>query len=363
MEMPVLKNLPLFLKLLLIGVVLAAAPVLAQQSGPSNIFESKMRAANAVTLMVEKRPIKLWGVDKIENASAAFKLKSRTALDNIIGGKKVQCEIKSQKASETFAQCVNTDDLDLSLFVLQQGYATVDRSKVYGTVFESAYIQAEIEAQDRSRGIWAVSEEAPGGRSGSSDSGLILSFSFILFLCIIAVFTVLSIIIMRGFQKVIDAQNHNASMMEKERKLRDKERGIVATMLDSELKVNKTKIEAYLVVYEEMLMALKDPEKTPKYKKAGDIVQMQPALDRAVFDGNTDKLDVLGRRLASELIHFYARIKSKPEYENIEPEMELQDAIAMLENAIKNARRLDSLSEDLIKSFSDSGVMQEKPQE
>lgn len=145
-------------------------------------------------------------------------------------------------------------------------------------------------------------------------------------------------------------------MMAKERKLREKERNIIAVMVDSEIKANKAKIEAYLVVYEEMLKALKDPDRPPKYKKAGDIVQKQPALDRSVFDRNTDKLDLLGRDLASEMIHFYARIKSSPEYENLEPDMELEQVTAIVEDVVKRGGRLNELAEKLLGSIESSGL-------
>jgi hypothetical protein len=320
-----------------------------------------VRAAGSTTLLAGKTAIHLWGVEEVEAMDAAFKLKARTALDNIVGGQKVECEMKSRDGDAAYAQCVNAGDNDLSLFMLQQGYVTADRAQVYGTVFEDAYVQAEIQAQERGLGVWAEPGAAAGG--GSSDSAMMISFGFILFLCIIAAFAVLSIIIMRGFQKVIDAQNDNVEMMAKERKLRDKERAIVAVMLDSELKANKAKIDAYLVVYEEMLRALKDPDKPPRYKKAGDIVQKQPALDRAVFDRNTDKLDILGERLSSAIIHFYARIKSKPEYENLEPDMDLQDAIGLIEKALENARRMNKIAERLLEAFSRSGVVSEVMQD
>ena len=160
---------------------------------------------------------------------------------------------------------------------------------------------------------------------------------------------------MRGFQRVTDAQNQSMDMMERERELREKERAIFATMLDSEIKANKSKIEAYLVVYDEMLRDMKDPDATPKYKRAGDIVQLQPALDRSVFDRNTDKLDILGNQLSSEVIHFYARIKSTPDYKNLEPDTPMDEAIGIVQQAYDGAQRLDKISDRLIDLFAQGG--------
>lgn len=340
--------------------VTRVAPIV-QSETQSRVFETTMRAASASVLVAGKLSVNLWGVEEIFSAPPALKLKARTALANAITGGKVSCEIKKRDASGVLAQCENAGDLDLGLFMIQQGYVTVDRGMVYGSVFEDVYVQAEMEAQARNLGIWGQASGDNSG-SGSSDGSLLISLGFILFLCIVSAFTVLSIIIMRGFRQVIEAQNNNIDMMAKERKLKDKERSIVATMLDSELKANKSKLEAYLVVYEEMLAALKDPEKQPKYKKSGDIVQMQPVLSRAIFDRNNDKLDVMGRRLSSELIHFYARIKTNPDYQNLEPDMALEEAVELVEGAVSSARRMNDLADRLLQSFEESGVTRDRPQ-
>jgi hypothetical protein len=187
--------------------------------------------------------------------------------------------------------------------------------------------------------------------------------SFVLFLLVAATFTALAIIIMRGFKSVIQAQNDNLEMMGRERHLKNMERGIVATMLDSEMKANKSKIEAFIVVYEEMLRSLRDTSKEAKYKSSGDIVQKQPVLSRSVFDRNTDKLDVLGRKLSSDLIHFYARVKTNPEYVNIEPEMSLTQATEVVQSSVSRAKKLNELIETLLEEFEKSGVMNEIPQE
>ncbi|MCC7304680.1 MAG: hypothetical protein IT558_00305 [Alphaproteobacteria bacterium] len=329
---------------------------IAQQQALPPTFEAQMRAANATTLMLGNTQVRLWAVEGVRTMGPAFDLRSRTALDNAIGkGNKVTCEVKSRQGDAIiYAQCINKQDQDLGLFMLQQGLVTADRAAVYGTVFEDAYIQAETQAQDRGLGIWA--EHHAGPQEGTAGDGMVLiSFGFVLFLCIIVAFTVLSIIIMRGFQKVIAAQNQNVDMMTKERKLRDRERSVVAGMLDSELKANKAKIEAYCVVYEEVLQSLKDPDKVPRYRKTGDIIQKQPALHREVFDRNTDKLDILGGKLSSELIHFYARIKTSPDYANLDPDTDLETALDIVETALRGAKRLDELAARLIKSFSESG--------
>ena len=79
-------------------------------------------------------------------------------------------------------------------------------------------------------------------------------------------------------------------------------------------------------------------------------------MDRAVFDRNTDKLDMLGDGFVSDVIHFYARIKTKPDYVNLEPELPLDDAIALVEEGLNNAKRMNKISDQLIEAFSEIGV-------
>ncbi len=360
-EMKNSSFLPRFLCALFFATLLVVAVsghVFAQAQGQT--FEAKARAADGVTLVAGKTTIRLWAVEKVNVQSAAFDLKARAALSNALGSSgRAVCQTKGQEGDVLLAQCNSSQDQDLGLFMIQQGFATVDRTAVYGTVFEDAYVQAEMQAQDRGLGVWGQDTHSGGGDSGQGDGVYMVSFGFILFLCVVAAFSILSIVIMRGFQKVSDAQNRNVEMMTRERKLRDKERGVVAVMLDSELKANKAKIEAYCVVYEEMLKSLREPSRAPKYKKSGDIIQKQPALARSVFDRNTDKLDMMGAQVSSELVHFYARIKSNPEYVTLEPTTPLEEAVSITENALKGARKLDNLLSRLLHAFAESGVVSE----
>ncbi|MCF8495437.1 MAG: hypothetical protein K9G62_02085 [Alphaproteobacteria bacterium] len=335
------------------------AQPLSSETPPSNLFETAVRVAGPDSLMAGKTPIHLWGVDSTGATDPLLKLKARTALANAIGNHPVQCEIKNRTSDRIEAQCINRDDLDLGLFMLEEGYVSVDRSVVYGSPFEEAYISAESHAQDKNLGLWRNGVGAEAEENQSQNGNLMMGLGFSLFLCVIAAFAFLSIVIMRGFRHVIQAQNDNLDMMKRERRLRDKERSIIASMIETEMKANKSKIEAYLAVYEEMLLSLKNAGDSPRYRKTGDIIQKQPLLSRSVFDRNTDKLDILGRTLSSELIHFYARIKTNPEYVNIEPDMGLKEAEGILESVLEKTRRLNEIADQLIDNFEKSGVTAE----
>jgi len=349
-----------FTALLFVSCMTGVAFAQGQGQTPQ-MFEAKVRAANAVRLIAGKTPIQLWGVREINGMSAQFEVAARSGLDNVVGGAKIRCHLKNKAEGLIHAQCSNNADLDLGLYVLQQGYGVADRSVVYGTVFEEPYIQAEIEAQNQGLGVWA--SDAGGGNNEDEEGSFVFVLGAFLLLCILGAFAVLTLTIMRGFQKVTDAQEQNTDMIVRERQLRDKEREIFATMLDSEIKANKSKVEAYLVVYDEMLKSLKDEENPPKYKDAGDIVQAQPAMERAIFDRNTDKLDILGDQLSSEVIHFYARIKSKPDFINLEPDMKVEEAVGIVQKSYNNALRLNKISDRLIDLFEQGGHALEDEEE
>jgi hypothetical protein len=336
-------------------VFLLAALICGVSNAQSSKFESAARAVDAVTLIAGQTQINLWAVRAIEGMGPAFDLRARTALDNAIGSNKVVCETRQQIERKIFGQCMNGNDVDLGLFMVQQGLATVDRAMITGTVFEATYIQAETQSQERKLGVWAESA-AQTQNSNSNSGGFFSGLGLVLLVLMLGVFAGLAIVIMRGFQKVIEAQDRSMDMMTKERNLREKERRVVASMLDSELKANKAKIEAYRAVYEEMLRELKDTDRPPRYKKAGDVIQKQPALARSVFDRNTDKIDTFGDRLSSQLIHFYARIKSAPEYITIEPSADIGHVIGTLEKCLDNSGRLLNLADKLLAAFTSSGI-------
>lgn len=324
----------------------AAAPA------PPPRFEAAVTTVDAMTLRAGTNVIRIWGVNALQGRDPGFDLKARSALEQAIGTDKVTCQTKVSKPDMILASCTNARGDDLGLRMVQAGFVGVDRAAIAGSAFEQPYVNAAQQAQ--ARHVGAYSPDASGA-SGKND--FMLGMSIGVFALTVIAFVVLTVMIMRGFKKITDMQKQNMDMMERERKLRDKERNIIAIMLDSELKANKSKIEAYRLVYEEMMKSLREIGRTPKYKKAGDIVQKQPALSRAVFDRNTDKLDMLGPELASELVHYYARIKSNAEYINLEPSTPIEEAINILDGVLKNAARLDELSEKLLGGFHDFGII------
>lgn len=342
-----------YARLLLLAAIIFAPAAHAQQNTENKQFQVKALAAGAATLRAGENTIKLWGVDDSEGGSARQRIAARAALDNLMGNRPVQCEMVGRSGNMITAQCVNASDIDLGLFMLQNGHVIANRAVIYGTDFEEPYLAAERQAERGSSGLWAA--EAASG-NGGGDTKVLLIAALGLLGSLLAGVAFLIFTTLSGFKKITSGQNKSIDFMAKERDLRMQERKIVAAMLDAELRANKSKIEAYLVIYEEMLKNLREPEKAHQYTKAGDIVQMQPALDRAVFERNTDKMDLLGKKLSSDVIHFYARIKTNPDYVNLNPDMPAAEAVEVVDKAVKAARHLDDVLRKVIENFIKAGI-------
>jgi endonuclease YncB( thermonuclease family) len=332
------------------------SPVTA--SAKERIITVDVRVADEVTLVSDRAKLSLWGVKKAEVGSPVFELKARTALENKIMGQKVTCTIKAVVDSEYKAQCVNANEDDLSLFLLQQGFVTLNRNEIFSTIYESPYVEAESLAQSALSGVWAsVDSMATSDSSGRTSRDFMFSAILIASVFLVAI-GVISFYIMRGFGRVVTLQNQSMDLAAKERDLREREKNVIASMIHSEIRENKPKIDAYLTVYEEMLAEAMSSDE-PSFMKTGEIVQRQPSLSRNVFDGNTGTLNVLGARMASEIIHYYARIKTNPDYFEIKPDMPVEKVRDTIRASIDHAKKLDMLSAKLLESFCNSHMIED----
>ena len=303
-----------------------------------------------------KTKIILWGIDKISTDTAVFNLKARKDLEDRIGDAPILCTIKAKSKNYINAQCINKDEEDLSLFLLQQGLVSADRTTINGTLYEDPYLQAEQEAQDDLRGVWSE-EYGYMSAAGDKQSKNFMLGAFLLVAVFIMALIVLGFFVMRGFGRVIDVQSRSLDLAIKERSLKDKEKMVIASMINSEVSENKAKIEAYLMIYEEVLKEFVDDDMSAKYMKTGEVVQKQPSLSRTVFDGNTSKLDLFGSELSSSMIHYYARIKTNPDYVEITPETPYAEAKEIVTAAVDNARKLDDIADDLLSMVTDYAAL------
>ncbi len=330
--------------------VLFPASLFAQTQASLNV-----QVTDKLTLTSSGADIELWGIEpRIKDQSSLLNLQARTALEELIGGRKVKCTIKKKATagSPVKAQCQNSGEEDLSLFLLQQGFATADRSEIVGTIYDEVYLNAERAAYEDLKGIWSEDDTANIRAEGRR----VIYIAIVIIVIFLIVLATFAYYLLRGFGRVIDAQNKTVDLAEKERALKNKEKYVIATMLNAEIQSNRAKIEAYLTIYEETLTDFSSPTNSAIYNSS-EIIQKQPGLGRSVFDGNTDKLELLGGPIASKLIHYYARIKTVPDYVEIKPGTPINEAHDTVKKFIDGAKKLDEISEGIINTLIDNALI------
>lgn len=323
----------------------------------SDHISVRVNVIDEVMLSSSDYTIQLWGVKKVNFHSPFFELNARTALENIISGQEVTCHIQARGRDIVQAQCVNAKEEDIALRMLQLGYVTLDRSNLYGTVYQDSYLEAEFLAQSSKRGIWGLNLMTGATSSDTVETGNLRHWSVLAIFFVVAI-SLISFYIMQGFGRVVHMQNKTMDLAIKERDLKEREKNVIASMIHAEIRENKPKIEAYLTVYREVLHELSQAGDSSQFLKAGEIVQKQPSLERAVFDGNTGKLDMLGAGMASGVIHYYARIKSVPDYVELKPDMALERVRDIVENCVERAEKLEVISASLLEDFYNSSMIQ-----
>lgn len=328
-----------------------------EQAATPKIIESTADIVDITRLNLENTMVDLWGVRAAPNAPALFQIQAIKALEKLIDAKPLECDIISRETQPLLAQCANYQGMDLGIYLIQNGYAVSNRQVIASSRYAQAYAEAEQTALNNHDGIWGMGTDnhSHNNTSGFLQGSALLNLTFIFFGILMIAFISLAIFIMQGFKKIIDAQNSNMDMINKERALKGRESEFVAVMLASEIQSNKSKIEAYLSIYEEMAHSLEDPHATPKYQRGGDMVQMQPALDRNIFDKNSDKLESLGEEISSKLVHFYARIKSNPDIKTLDPTDPIATVKDILQQSLSQAQRMHKMAESLLQAFDKKG--------
>ncbi len=304
-----------------------------------HVVDSTRLATGDVTIF-------LWGIEKVESGTATFHLKARNVLEKKIGDGQVFCTVKQKVSAKSVkAQCINSKEEDLSLFLLRQGYASAARLEIDGSIYEQPYLDAEKQAQGGGKGVWM---DDPALRySGDAQNERFLVSVFIVGAVFILVFAVLCFYIMRGFSRIIDVQNQSMNLAAKDRALQDKEKYIIASMIDAEVKSHKEKIDAYITVYEEALQEVIHDYESSQYHKGGGVLQQNPSLDRCIFDGNAGKLDLLGSIVAGRIIAYYGHVQKSSDYIEINPDMPKEEVRHNIEGAVEHAQMLRALSEQL----------------
>ena len=331
------------LAFLIFVLMIFVQPAIAQEVARPDSFSAKAVAQNASTLLTSRFTVSLWGIDVAHLAGTPLALHGRVELDDLMGGQPVRCDVVGWRNNQPSARCTNAQNIDLALSLLQQGYVVVDRQSVLGTAYEEPYVTAEETAKSQGNGIWS---DGVGGSVSMAMGDIedILPLVGIIVGSACVVLIVLAILILYGFGRVEKLLKRSMAMTRaQEDRMRKREKFVTAAMLEGELLANKGKIEAFLVINRDMmegLMSAKANNRLHKYQESTEIVQKTPILSRSVFEGNTDKLELLGSQFAKEIVDLYNDIHSESDYLTLQKDMPIEDAINHTQKIILEAEQL-----------------------
>ena len=249
--------------------------------------------------------------------------------------------VAASDVTKPAARCSTRDGEDLALRLLQNGLVVRDRRALYDSVFASSYQEAEAMAANNQRGIWALVRGSDTGFIDeviNDNEKLMIAILILIGLPVLAMI-ILGLIVHRGIRKLLNFQTEEANnrYADKQR-LHIREKNLVLTQIETELEENKSRVEAFLTVYMEMLSNIKDRETTAQYQQSGDVVSLQPSFSKDAFRGNYEKLSALDVKLASELGKFYDKLSAEAEYLDLPPSTPREEAISIVDKIVSDAR-------------------------
>ncbi len=306
-----------------------------------------MRAVDPMTLRAEGSTIRLWGIKPAQTAESPLELKALDLMDKLIQEQQVNCKIMGGTRAEMTGRCTTSTNQDLSLELLKNGYVVVDRRQTYNSVFASAYEKEQETARVAGKGVWALVKEEDPNKTDASGMPKWLQphMGFLLPMALIfgpfgglALVGLVMWYWLKRMATVHEQESEQSSR--KEAMLQNRERHVLISTFEGELTENKNKIEAFLVIYGDMLRGLQDSNEVPKYQQGGDIVQKHPTFGRAVFEANVSKLSLLDIKLAGQISKLYAAMPKEQEYINLEPSVPLETAVKLVEKVLKEAETL-----------------------
>jgi len=305
-------------------------------------IERPMVVLDTTTLYADGLRISLWGIKTARSLETMLELQALKLIDKLIDGEMVRCRVMTWDTKEPKARCTVHTNEDIGLVLLQNGYAVIDRHQTHNSVFASAYFEAQRMGQEKRAGVWALMPDTnnkddpmPSWLKPYFSSYAPLSLAVGPFLGLL----ILSVVVSRGFRRIkVEQETGDARAKEKDLLLREK--ALLAVSLEHELQDNKSKVEAFLSVYNEKLKILRDPSIENKYQQSGDMIGSAPVLNKTCFEDNADNLSVFGMRMSAEIAKVYGYLDSDPPYINLDVTMELSEAIKTVDQVVAHAQSL-----------------------
>lgn len=339
---------------LLMALILTSTHVWAQ-GGIEKKLAQPIHIIDAAHIKQNDTVYHLWGTELPPTNTLRTDTLAEKSLRQLIGRDSLTCFVYAQGAMPS-AQCFNEKSTDISESIISKGFTLANRMQIVGTDYEVPYLNAQKRAQNASLGLWTVDTTVVDNFALLQESSRVVTLLlFAIFVVLVIVIIVATLISKRSMDRVYLTLNQTIQVITKEASIRRKEQEMVGVMLNAELKTNQSKIEAFLVIYKDLLKTLNDQYADHKYRRTGEVVRTAPALDRFIFDANVDKLEALDSDLAPLVIDFYGRIETNPDYNNLEPDMSHETAVSIVEEAVKKAQSLSQDIAPLIERFDSKG--------
>ncbi len=315
-----------------------AMPSMPSVSGLPEYIKRPMRAVDPVTLRAEGFSIRLFGIKPAQTAETPLELKALDAMDQMIQEGEVNCQIlPGSQMPELIGHCFTQSNEDIAIELLQHGFVVVDRRQTYGSIFATTYEKAQEQARLASAGVWSF-VNAPDQQKSAMPGLPTNMLMIVLIVGPIGGLLLVALIMWYWLKRMASAQEAESEQSSrKEQMLLTRERQVLVSTLEGELIENKNKIEAFLVIYGDLLRSLKDPNEVPKYQQGGDIVQKHPSFSKTVFEANINKLSLLDIKLAGKISKLYTSMPKDQEYINLEPGVPLDTAVQLVEKVLKDA--------------------------
>ena len=299
--------------------------------------------------------VKLWGITVPNYSDNGIHIRARALLDRAISGGQIACRVFEWKGNIALSQCRNTAEQDLAVLLLSQGLAYVDREAVYDqSSLRQAYTEAERTAMTLQKGVWFDPTVSAVNFLDFENLRPDLKNNLFLLVALVSAVPLVGLIIIAfimfsGFGRLIHMQKRQIAKVGKnEKDMKDREKYVLASSFDGELQANKSKVEAFLTIYRELLKDIRNPNKTPKYKQTGDIIHDKPSLMRMVYDANIDKLSLLGPSMAKLLTELYTEIETSPSYQTLDPDVPLEEAERRVEAIVIQAEKYVPIIDKLL---------------
>ncbi|HCS23930.1 MAG TPA: hypothetical protein DIW20_09295 [Rhodospirillaceae bacterium] len=322
----------------------AQAPVTTQGAAPAasrlpERIQRPMVPIDPVTLRAEGLMIRLWGIRPVTSSETMLELRAMELLTSLIQEGQVSCKLEGGVVPELIGRCVTQENRELALELLNNGYAIVDRRQTYNMPFASGYETAQEQARIAKKGVWALKDQQAPTLPKWLQSDVLAPL--VIFGGMFLGFLFNALIMLRFMGRFSQSQSsENLQAERKEALLQSRERQVLVTTLEGELTENKNKIEAFLVIYGDLLKTLNDPVQTPKYQQVGDIVQKHPSYSKTVFEANVGKLSLLDIKLAGHLSKLYSAMPKEQEYINLDQNVPLDTAVKLVEKVLQDAEEL-----------------------